>query len=171
MLKKATISDFPALYRLLEESFPTDEYRPYDKQLALLRDPRYTLWSTEQKDALISIWQFREFAFIEHFAVSPSLRNRGMGTQILRAALSQLTVPVVLEAEFPLDTLSRRRLSFYQRNGFHVNDFPYHQPSYGEGRNEVPMKLLSSGIPLSSYQFEIIRDTLYQDVYHVKGRS
>lgn len=171
MLKKATISDFPALYQLLEESFPADEYRSFADQEHLLSNPRYTLWITPEKDALLSIWKFEDFAFIEHFAVSVQLRNQGLGTKLLHWALSTLSCPAVLEAELPQNPIAQRRLSFYQRNGFFINDFAYLQPSYGKGRSAVPMKLLSSGAPLSSHQFKIIRDTLYQDVYHVKGRS
>ena len=41
MLQKLTHADFDDFFALLEESFPLDEYRPYEEQRALLDDPRY----------------------------------------------------------------------------------------------------------------------------------
>lgn len=164
MLTPATPTDFPTLFRLLEESFPIDEYRPRDAQLALLSDPRYTLWTNADRTALISVWQFPDFAFVEHFAVSPAQRNNGLGASILQEALSSLHSPVCLEAELPESPLARRRLNFYERNGFFVNPFPYLQPAYAPDRNPVPMQILSTA-PLTPQQFQQIRDTLYQYVY------
>lgn len=171
MLQRATLADIPALYNLLQDSFPTDEYRPYDAQLALLSEPRYTLWTTAERNALISVWSFSDFAFIEHLAVAPACRNAGLGSQVLRTLLASLSCPVCLEAELPETGLARRRLAFYQRNGFVINEFPYLQPSYGAGRCPVPLCILSTGAALTEAQFESIRNTLYREVYKKTGRS
>ena len=171
MLQKATLSDFPTLYALLEDSFPPDEYRPYEAQFALLSDPRYTLWTTKRKKALISVWQFDRFAYIEHFAVDPACRNQGLGTQLLQEVLSALPCPVCLEAELPDSELTRRRLAFYQRNGFICNVYPYIQPAYSPGRSPVPMQILSTPSALDHAQFRTVQDTLFQIVYKKSGRS
>ena len=170
MLTPATCSDFPALYKLIQNSFPPDEYRPENAQLALMDDPRYTLWTNEERTALISVWQFRDFAFIEHFAVTPECRNQGLGAKILGDILSTLSCPVCLEAELPETSLARRRLDFYQRNGFIVNPFPYLQPAYTPDRNTVPMTILSTA-PLTQDQFEYIQNMLYQEVYNSETRA
>ena len=112
MLTPATKLDFPTLYKLLEDSFPIDEYRPREAQKAILSDPRYALWTNDDRTALISVWQFDDFAFIEHLAVSPSLRNQGLGGQILTEVLASLSCPVCLEAELPETDLAQRRLNF-----------------------------------------------------------
>ena len=170
MLTPAALSDFPALYELIKDSFPPDEYRPYEAQRLLLNDPRYTLWTNADRTALISVWQFPDFAFIEHFAVSPKCRGQGLGTKILAEILSSLSCPVCLEAELPETNLARRRLDFYRRNGFSVNPFPYLQPAYAPDRNPVPMTILSTA-PLSQDQFEYLRSMLYQEVYHSETRA
>ena len=170
MLTPATRSDFPALYKLIRRSFPPDEYRPENAQLALMDDPRYTLWTTEDRPALISVWQFPDFAFIEHFAVAPECRNQGLGARILRHLLSSLSCPVCLEAELPDTDLARRRLDFYQRNGFSVNPFPYLQPAYAPDLAPVPMTILSTA-PLTQDQFEYIQNMLYQEVYNSETRA
>lgn len=171
MLHIATQSDFPALYALLQDSFPADEYRSFEEQLSLLSDPKYTLWTTAHRNALISVWRFEDFTFIEHFAVAPSCRNHGLGNQLLQEIISSLPYPICLEAELPDTEIAQRRLNFYQRNGFRINTFPYVQPSYGPGRASVPMCILSTHSPLSQQQFHNIRDTLYLEVYKRDGRS
>ena len=165
MLLPATHADFPQLYKLLEDSFPIDEYRPREAQLAVLNDPRYTLLTTADRTALISLWRFEGFTFIEHFAVAPEKRNQGLGRRILHEVLTSLSCPICLEAELPETDLARRRLEFYQRNCFTVNPFPYYQPAYTPDRKAVPMQILST-VPLTRKQFEHIRDTLYHEVYH-----
>ena len=164
MLIPAALSDFPGLYDLIKASFPPDEYRTYENHLAILDHPRYTLLTNGDRTALISLWRFEDFTFVEHFAVSPQCRNRGLGTQILQEILSSLSCPVCLEAELPETDLARRRLDFYRRNGFTVNPFPYFQPAYTPDHKAVPMQILST-VPLTREQFEHIRDVLYHQVY------
>lgn len=43
MLKKMEIKDFDQVYTLMEESFPKDEYRDYQKQKELFRNPEYQI--------------------------------------------------------------------------------------------------------------------------------
>lgn len=169
MLCQANESDFPRLYSLLEESFPPDEYRPYKEQAALLKDGRCRLYTNLERTVLLSLWHFPDFTFIEHFAVSPHLRNQGLGGQILMEMLNSLSGPVILEAELPETELAQRRLRFYQRNGFFVNPFPYLQPAYSPGRNSVPMQILSTE-PLTRKAFEDAKRTLYSQVYKENSR-
>lgn len=169
MLRQANESDFPRLYSLLEESFPPDEYRPYEEQAALLKDGRYRLYTNLERTVLLSLWHFPDFTFIEHFAVSPHLRNQGLGRQILSEVLTSRSGPVILEAELPDTELAQRRLRFYQRNGFFVNPFPYLQPAYAPGRNSVPMQILSTE-PLTRKAFEDAKRTLYSQVYKENSR-
>ena len=43
MLKKMEIKDFDQVYTLMEESFPKDEYRDYQKQKELFQNPEYQI--------------------------------------------------------------------------------------------------------------------------------
>ena len=169
MLCQANESDFSKLYSLLEESFPPDEYRPYEEQAALLKDRRYRLYTNLERTVLLSLWHFPDFTFIEHFAVSPHLRNQGLGRQILSEVLTSRFGPVILEAELPDTELAQRRLRFYQRNGFFVNPFPYLQPAYAPDRKPVPMHILSTE-PLTQEAFENVKRTLYSQVYKENSR-
>ena len=166
MLKKATFDDFPRLYPLLESGFPLDEYRPYKDQRELLNHPNYSAYVNEALTALITVWQFEDFAFIEHFVVDAACRNQGLGSKMLQWVVHMLSCPVCLEAEPPTTELAQRRLAFYKRNGFFVNEYPYEQPPYCADRCPVPLLILTTGGTVSEEQFAAIRDILYKEVYH-----
>ena len=44
--------------------------------------------------------------------------------------------PVVLEVEMPTDEMSKRRIGFYERLGFELDNQVYHQPPYAQ-RNHI----------------------------------
>ena len=50
---------------------------------------------------VMAVWQFAEFTFLEHFAVSAADRNRGIGSAMLRALKEQTQTDICLEAEPP----------------------------------------------------------------------
>jgi hypothetical protein len=61
---------------------------------------------------------------------------------------------MILEVEPPVDDISRKRISFYERHGFRRNKyFNYRQPSYAYGLPEVEMELMSRGnIEIKDYR-------------------
>ncbi|MCG8399496.1 GNAT family N-acetyltransferase, partial [Bacillus atrophaeus] len=86
--------------------------------------------------AFLAVWEFAEFVFIEHFAVSEKARNSGIGGKMLEELARQKAGKVVLEVELPEDSLKKRRIGFYERHGFTFNEYPYIQPPMGEDRHE-----------------------------------
>ncbi len=162
--------EFDRVYSILEASFPPDEYRGYDAQKALLDNPCYTVYVYPQNSdiiALITVWQFEKFSFIEHFAVDPFHRNGGLGTALLTEIVRMLPNDLCLEAELPQTEIARRRLAFYRRNGFIPNDFPYMQPAYSLDKNPVPLVIMTQSKSLSPEQFHYIENTLHERVYGV----
>lgn len=172
MLRKMADKEFDKVYSIIGESFPGDEYRPYTEQKALLENPKYTVyvWPEDNGDeigAFIAVWQFEGFAFIEHFAVAPSCRNKGLGSLILKEIMDMLSCPICLEVE-PADTeFAKRRIEFYERNGFFLNDYPYSQPPISKGKKEIQLMIMTSGGCATKKTFENIRNTLYKEVYRV----
>jgi hypothetical protein len=131
-----------ALYR---DAFPPEERR--DRIDARLGDPRFRLDVILLRGAFagfITHWELGAFVYGEHVATLPALRGGGAG----RAALLQVirSSPLFVgEAECAdRGPMAARRLAYYARLGLHANDFPYMQPSYGVGKPEVPMRLLSA---------------------------
>ena len=171
MLNTLGLSDFDQMYRLMEASFPQDEYRPYAGQKALFGDPSYHVYARFDNAhtllAFLAVWDFEHFAFIEHFAVAPNCRNQGLGGRMLQELTAVLSKPLCLEAELPDTELAKRRLEFYQRNGFCVNPYPYMQPALADTQNPIPLRILTYPSPISQWEFNRLRDALYPKVYGV----
>lgn len=166
--------EFAAVYELMQLSFPRDEIRPAQGQRALLAHPEYQVLVSHDSAGVVSgmmaVWQFEDFVFLEHFAVSPASRGGGRGTRMLQALLRECVKPVCLEVELPQDDLTRRRIAFYERNGFFLNDFDYIQPPMAEGQHPVPLRIMSRGLRLNAEQFAALRDTLYRVVYPLSAQ-
>ena len=67
--------------------------------------------------------RFGSYRYIEHFAVHQGLRGRGYGSEILNAFLRSTSKIVLLEIDPFVDSVSRARLRFYRKCGFHENPF------------------------------------------------
>lgn len=172
MLTPMKEQQFNSFCRLMEVSFPPDERRPCEELKALLKHPQYTVYIVQEEasatdiKAFLAVWQFTSFAFLEHFAVNPDCRCSGVGSAALNELIGLLPVSLCLEAEPPTDAICARRIGFYRRNGFYVNDYPYVQPPISHGKNPVPLLLLTYGAPVNIAEFRTIRNTLYHLVYH-----
>ena len=173
MLKKLVINDFDKIYKIMEDSFPVDERRTYDEQKALLSNPSYNIYVEESDDfqeiqGFMAVWQFDEVAFIEHFAVDTRLRNSGIGSRMLQDIRKIISGRICLEVELPHNDIARKRIDFYERNGFTYNNYQYVQPAISNGRNPIPLRIMSTGGGLNSEEFRTIKDVLYDNVYNVK---
>lgn len=171
MIQELNAEDFDKIYSLMKESFPPDEYRTYQEQKELLSNPQYRIYvlpDFKAKDikAFISVWKFDDFAFIEHFAVNPTYRNDGVGSSMLQETVKLLSCMICLEVELPNSEISKRRIGFYERNGFFINDYMYIQPPISNGRNPVPLKIMTSGNEITEDKFDEIKALLYKYVYN-----
>ncbi len=108
-LEKLDRSDFEEVYRIMEQSFPADERRKKEGQQKLLEEEKYELLGVRNGGrllAFLAVWEFAEFVFIEHFAVSETARNSGIGGKMLEELARQKAGKVVLEVELPEDFMS-----------------------------------------------------------------
>lgn len=162
--------DFDAVFALMEASFPPDEYRPYAEQMALLKKPNYLVYGFKKEKTLMAfaaIHQFDDFLFIEHLAVAPQHRNQGLGALLLAQLSAMTDKRICLEVEPPEGDLQKRRIGFYERNGFFLNQFPYVQPAISKGRTPVPLLIMSTQGAVGRSDFDRIKDTLYRQVYGI----
>ena len=179
-----------SLVRVYLQSFPLDEQRPIESIAHLLtEEPRYTmhaiiddenedLWSkhthplnakpytlnTRQTLGLLTTWHFEEFIYIEHFAIDPTLRSQGYGSEALKAFIHEHGKPIVLEAEPPTDALSIRRIKFYERIGLTLYDFPYMQPAYTENSHPVELRLMGT-LDTEATPLSLVSQILHREVY------
>lgn len=171
MNRKPDAQQFAEIYSILEKSFPQEEYRTFEHQHELLDNKYYNIIFTVEDEKTVSViayWEFSTFVYIEHFATLPQYRGKGLGRKFLSTFLSQQTKNVILECELPTDDVTKKRIEFYKSLGFVKNKYPYIQPSMRKNTLPVPLRIMSLGDTLSELQFQLIKETLYNKVYHCK---
>lgn len=164
--------DFNKVYALMEISFPEDERRTYSEQKELLSNSEYKIYvsrepQTHQIQAFAAVWEFAEFVFIEHLAVNPKYRNKGIGAEFLNAIVKSLDKMVCLEVEPPINEMATRRIGFYERNNFFFNEYEYMQPAISKGRKAIQLFIMTSGCKITKTEFENIKNIIYKRVYRV----
>lgn len=169
MIKKLDYKHFDEVFHLMDISFPEDEFRTYEEQKSLLENPLYQIYVLKDSNsiqAFLAVWEFDSIVFIEHFVVNPAYRNCGIGSKMLQEFVRSLGKMACLEVEPPDTDLARRRIDFYKRNHFFFNSYPYIQPSISEGRNAIPLFIMTSERSISEDEFLNIKELLYTNVYH-----
>lgn len=173
MLKKLQAQNFDEVYSIMEEAFPIDERRPYEEQKALLSREAYCIYILQNTDsdeikAFITVYRFPKFAYVEHFATNRKFRNQGLGAVVLKELSGLLSCGICLEVELPETEIAKRRIAFYKRNGFYLNEFSYMQPPISMGKRAIPLLIMTSGGRVTQGEFEKIKSVLYQNVYGIK---
>ena len=98
---------------IYREAFPRRERRNDATQAAALADPAFRaegIWLNDKIAGLVFYWEHPEFHYIEHLALSPAMRARNIGSEVLETFCRNRRV--ILEIEPPEDTLTVRRLRF-----------------------------------------------------------
>ncbi len=173
LLRKMDDAEFSSVLSLLESSFPPEERREGEAQEKCFENSAFSTYVVPGWNgikALITLYDLEHFCFIEHFAVNPACRNQGLGSKVLSALRETLSSPLILEVEPPETDFARRRIAFYQRNGFVLNEYPYEQPPYSPEKPYVPLLIMST-VPLSEADFQTVKRRLYRDVYGVNSKD
>ena len=161
--------------QLYESAFPPIERRDTILWKMLgQEEPLFHLDAIRDSNGLwvgfISYWTFSDFVYVEHFAIEPTCRGNNMGGNAVDALLNEAAVPIVLEVELPTDSLSRRRIAFYQKHGLSLIEKDYMQPPYREGFKWLPLYIMCSNADFAHTHFAHIVDTLRKQVYGVKSK-
>ena len=172
ILKLLETEDFPLVYKIMEQSFLKNEIRTYDSAINLLENDKYKIFVVKEKDgqvdAFITAWEFKFFMFVEHFAVKESLQGQKLGTKMMQEYLKQQTKPVILEAESIDTKKAKRRIEFYKRLGFVLNDFGYLQPPLQKSLVNIPLKIMSYPIGFSEEDFIDMKKEIFTNAYGIK---
>lgn len=163
-------AEFEAIKNLYLTAFPPKERREFDELKKQIYNDECNvklILISEKVVGLIIFWNFNEFVFLEHFAIEPGLRGLGIGEKTLAKVKALFQKTVILETELPNDEMSLRRIRFYERNGFHKLNRTYFQPSYGDNKPEVELKLMSTNVDFPSETLNKfinqIREKVYRD--------
>ena len=159
--------EFKSIYKAMTISFASDEIRTFEDAYKLLDVKEYKVFhliSNNEKVGFITIWNLSSCTFVEHFVIYEEYRNKGFGG-IAIDLINKKFKKVVLEAELGTTDISKRRLGFYNRHGFKINDVNYIQPAYHKDKQPVDMHLLSSSNKLEN--IDKVIEEIYELVYGV----
>ena len=157
---------------LMQEAFPPAERRTDEEFRQLFSHPQVQILCAregEQLHGFLFLWVLRDFVFVENFAIQPASRNLGLGSAMLSHLKEQFHLPVILEVEPPEDELTRRRVAFYERNGFCLNTCEYYLPCLHKAIDRsVQLNIMSSPEPLPENSCQAVIEELYGTVYQGK---
>ncbi|MGN0145040.1 MAG: GNAT family N-acetyltransferase [Clostridium sp.] len=166
---KITVNDFESFHKVMENSFPSIERRNYEGQKNLFNKDIYNVIGFKDHNdrvcAFLAYWDFKEFNFIEHFAVDDSLRGMGIGTKLFNEYINNAEKMTILEVELPEDEISHRRIKYYERMDMKLNDYEYLQPPLQEEKPLLSLKVMSYGREITHDEFNRFRDIVYKNVY------
>ena len=171
-LRTLTKEELTKLYReKIQGDFAPGELKPLGAMLRLCDMGRYDPLLVEEDGAPVGyamLWLpgNREGALLEYLGVLRGKRNGGLGTHIL-PLLAQRYGQLFGEAEAPdaddeaENDLRRRRVAFYERNGFRVLD--YDTALFG-----VHFKSLYLGPETDDRKVEALHRSVYADYFSPK---
>jgi len=161
---------FLNLFNLYTQSFPSSERRSWaGLEMELMSENSFNAHVLLQNDKFVGFlnyWTFERFLYIEHFAVSSNLRGKNIGTEAMKILMEQTKLPILFEVEMPNNIMAVRRIGFYERLGFSVLSHNYAQPPYEGNGFIVPMLIMCNNTHFANTHFEMIKNTLYDEVYH-----
>ncbi len=135
------------IYKSYSNTFPEEERRGKEQFLSLSDRDEVYIFDIKTDTETIGyciIWVLKNSFFLEHFEIFEAFRNQNYGSQVMDF-LTEKFEKIVLESEpSTLSEIASRRIAFYERNGFSIISIKYLQPSYGEGKPEVELYLLSN---------------------------
>lgn len=162
---------YPYMEELLHVSFPENERRDdCDQRFNADKENSFhplLIKEGELPVGILTYWNLDDFIYIEHFAVNPILRGKGIGRKALKEFIikRQGRLPIVLEVEHPDNDISLRRIQFYERLGFVLWRNDYMQPPYRMSDKEIPLYLMVYGNLSSERDYPHIVDSIHHHVY------
>ncbi len=158
---------FSSCWDLYNSTFPPEERRELEYQIETLKREEYHLDQIYHGDdaiGFIAWWSFDTMIYIEHFALDPSCRGQGYGDRFLREFIQHQASLILLEVEIPEDETQHRRVTFYQRIGFYLNEHPYVQPPL-RGEAEVPLMVMTYPRPVTEEQLDDFRMSCFPIIH------
>jgi ribosomal protein S18 acetylase RimI-like enzyme len=159
---------FNAFWNIYEEAFPSDERREKKQQEAVMKRKEYQLlgyYAQKKMVGFMASWTFPEFIIFEHLAIEAPLRNKGLGSAMIREYLQNEPRRVVVEVEKPETSVNAaRRIRFYDRLKFKVSPYRYTQPPYSATKNPVSMKMITNKA-MTPEEYDNIRAKIHKELY------
>lgn len=106
-------------YEKLNQYFPIEEMKSQEHMETLLKEKSDIYYKDEGPHHVLMYVETDDFVFVDYVYVSKDARGQGLGHKLIEK-LKAKGKPIILEVE-PLDyedSDSKKRLRFYQREGF-----------------------------------------------------
>lgn len=156
-IKSLTDPWYERFQNIYSVSFPLFEQRNEKQQeYALGYDHYYLECGIENQTILyfVAYWDYKDYIYIEHFAVNPDCRGLNIGTVALQNMVREKKKLILLEID-PLNTeLALKRYRFYRKLGFVENDYPHFHPPYDHRFPAHELLVLSLEKPLEKSLYE-----------------
>ncbi len=153
-------------WEIYRSSFPIFEQRDIDSQMKAMKDDKFNCRVYIENDIVIGIlffWQWKNYRYIEHFAISKDIRGKNYGSKILSEFCTEQYLNI-LEIDLPIDKVSISRLNFYERLGFLINKYDHIHPPYRLGYKGHDLKVLSYKNFLDDKEYNEFNNFLRQKV-------
>ena len=160
---------FDMVYDKMTAAFPYEERRDCFDQKECLKNSYFNFFEIYDGDTAVgftALWVFEKFIYIEHIAIDEDKRGGGYGSKAIDLIKEKYNKPIILEAEAPVTEQQIKRIKFYDRLGFKVNNFDYTQPSYHGGEG-VPLMILSFPDCINETEYEEFLTETRREVYKV----
>lgn len=165
-IKRADDPLFLQAMSLYETSFPDVERRSVAQNEDLLCDPRFSMLAfcvRGEFAAMAGVWDVDGMLYIEHLCTVPRLRGQGIGAAVLQM-LKDEQKTVMLEIEPPVDELTRRRKTFYERCGFGYDPHIHEHPPYREGQKGHILNVMAYPCPPDKDTIKKLEDFIEKTV-------
>lgn len=164
-IKRLTLNDIEkieVINVLYDSAFPRYEQRSYSgRQKVLVHDDYHLYYLTDDEEfvGFIGSWKINDYFYIEHLAISPTLRGQGYGQKVLKQFCFEVN-NVILEIDPVIDEVSQKRLSFYQHCGFKRNNYQHFHPSYYPENAPHELEILTFPVEICQQIYQLFNDKL-----------
>lgn len=128
MLRLLTDQEITTIYQQwMINDFPDNELKPLEMIIQNEKEYSYGYFEDDELLGYCILLLQDHHCILDYLGVDQNKRNQGIGSKILNE-LKELfpDTNIIIESEKPYDDLSRRRLQFYHRNGFVLNQMIVH---------------------------------------------
>lgn len=170
LVRLISISDnnFKIAWNLYENAFPIEERRLLNAQASVMKNQHYHFDIIIDNNKFIGLllwWDLKTHRYIDHFAVKEQHRNKGFGKLILEKFKDLNSKPIILEVELPNSKINKRRIKFYQRIGFHLNQHYYEIPPFIEGEPSIQLLIMSYPTSLTIKDIDYFTKTYHPIIF------
>lgn len=165
-LKSKNDNYFEHAMKIYKMSFPIFEQRKIEDQIEVLENEKYNCTVVCEDNELVGIlfyWEYDNSRYIEHLAITENLRGMNYGSKILTEFCNS-DKSTILEIDNPIDNISIKRLNFYSKLGFKLQDYIHIHPPYRKEFHGHELKVMSYRNNLSNYEYEKFNTFLKYEV-------